>query len=286
MRIGAHVTIAGGLPNAIFKAKEIGAECIQIFPAPPQMWKVPDRPAKEIQEFNELRKKSKIDPVVIHSIYLINLASEKNTVFWGSVGSLVKTMELAEKIKALGVIFHVGSGKEKKFNEVLDKVAKGIKEILKKSPKNTFLIIENSAGAGNLIGRNFDEIAEMIKASNENKRIKICLDTQHIFASGYDLRDQKSVDKLFSEFDKKIGLERLIAIHVNDSKSDLGSNIDRHENIGEGKIGLDGIRAFLGHKAVSKLPIFIETPGFKNKGPDERNIKILKKIRKQLAINN
>jgi deoxyribonuclease-4 len=282
MRIGAHVTVAGGLPNAIFRAKSIGAECIQIFPAPPQMWKIPDRDPKEIKEFNFLRSKAKIEPVLIHSIYLINLASEKNTVFWGSVATLVKSMELAEEIKALGVVFHIGSGKEKKFNTVLDLVIKGIKEILKKSPKNTYLIIENSAGAGNLIGRDFSEIATVINKSGKDKRIKVCLDTQHMFASGYDIRNRDSVKKIFSEFDKLVGLDRLVAIHVNDSKSDLGSNIDRHENIGNGKIGIDGFKAFLSHPACKDLPILIETPGFEDEGPDQKNLKILKEIREEI----
>ncbi len=284
MKIGAHVTTAGGLTNAIIKAREIGAECIQIFPAPPQMWKVSTRTEQEIQDFNFLRKESKIDPVFIHSIYLINLASSKNTVFWGSVSNLVKSMELAQDIHATGVIFHIGSGKDKKFKEVSDLVIKGIKEVLKKAPQKIDLIIENSAGAGNLIGDTLEEIGEVIQLSGGDSRIKVCLDTQHIFASGYDLRDKKSVSKLFLEFDKHVGLNRLVAIHANDSKSNLGSNIDRHENIGKGKIGIDGFKAFFSHLVVRELPIIIETPGFEKQGSDKENIEILKKIRKEIII--
>ncbi|MFH1749482.1 MAG: deoxyribonuclease IV [bacterium] len=283
MKIGAHVTILGGLTNAVIKAKEIGAECIQIFPASPQMWRIPPRTKQEIDEFNFLRKESGVNPVFIHSIYLINLASSKNTVFWGSISSLVKSMELAKEINASGVIFHIGSGKEKQFKEVSNLVVKGIKEVLKKAPKKVYLIIENSAGAGNLIGDTLEEIGQVIKLSGKDSRIKVCLDTQHIFASGYDLRNRKSVNKLFSEFKKHIGLNRLIAIHANDSKSNLGSNIDRHENIGRGKIGIVGFKAFLSHPAVKKLPIIIETPGFEKQGSDYKDIDILKKIRSEVA---
>ncbi|MFC1656929.1 deoxyribonuclease IV [Patescibacteria group bacterium] len=197
MKVGAHVTTSRGLTNAIIKAKEIGAECIQIFPASPQMWKISTRTDQEIQDFNFLRKESGIDTVFIHSIYLINLASSKNTIFWGSVSNLVKAMELARDIHAKGVIFHIGSGKEKKFKEVSNLVVKGIKEVLKKAPQKIDLIIENSAGAGNLIGDTLEEIGEVIKLSGEDARIKVCLDTQHIFASGYDLRDKNQLVNFF-----------------------------------------------------------------------------------------
>lgn len=283
MLIGAHVTTRGGLTNAIIKAKEIGAECIQIFPAPPQTWKIFQRTTQEIDEFNFLHKESGIDPVFIHSIYLINLASSKNTVFWGSISSLVQSMELAKKINANGVIFHIGSGKEKEFKEVVGLVVRGIKEVLKKAPKEVNLIIENSAGAGNLIGDTLEEIGQVIKLSGKDQRIKVYLDTQHIFASGYDLGNKKLVNKLFVEFEKHIGLKRLIAIHANDSKSDLGSNIDRHENIGKGKIGISGFKAFLAYPAVRKLPIIIETPGFEKQGSNQKDIDILKEIRKEMV---
>jgi deoxyribonuclease-4 len=279
MKIGAHVTTAGGLPNAIVKAKEIGAECIQIFPAPPQGWKMPDRSQDEIDKFNKDKLDAGISPVLIHAIYLLNLASQNQGGYHGSIESLTKSMTLAEKIGAVGVNFHTGSGKDKAFEEVLPQISDALRKVLDKSPAGPKLIIENCAGAGNTIGKDFGQIAKILEACDNNDRLAVCLDTQHIFASGYDIRTQQGLDKLIDEFDKIIGLERLVAIHMNDSKTELASNRDRHENIGAGLIGEEGLGNFLKHPKLAEVPIYIETPGFDGKGPDRQNLDILKKIR-------
>lgn len=276
MKVGTHVTIAGGFDRSIEKAIELGAECIQIFPTSPHIWKILSHSDEEIKRYKTLRKKAGIDPVVFHSIYLINLASDSNKVYWGSIDNLTRTLKLAAKIDCIGVIFHTGSSGEKSLKEVLPKIHRAIREILKNSPKNTQLIVENSAGAGHTIGKTPKELGEVILGV-KNDRIKLCLDSQHIFASGYDLRKKEEVDRLFSEISREIGLNKLIALHINDSKTECGSNVDRHENLGDGKIGIRGLTNFLSHPAVKGLPLFLETPGFK-KGTNKNNIKILRRI--------
>lgn len=276
MKVGAHVTIAGGFENSIKKAKELGVDCIQIFPTSPQIWQIQPRTEEAIRAFKDARKQARIDPVFFHSIYLINLASENNRVYWGSITNLTNSMKFAKQLGCRGVIFHTGSSGKKTLEDVLPKIHRAIKEILQNSPKDVWLVIENSAGAGHTLGKTPKELGKIIN-NIADQRLKICLDTQHIFASGYDLRKKDEVEKLFSEIGKEVGLERLVALHINDSKSECASNIDRHENIGFGKIGEEGLINFLSHKAIQKLPLFLETPGHKGDiGID--NIKKLRRI--------
>lgn len=276
MKVGAHVTIAGGFDKSIEKAHELGVDCIQIFPTSPHIWKVLPHSNEEIKRYKAMREKSRIDPVFFHSVYLISLGSSNNRVYWGSINNLTKSLQLAAEIDCKGVIFHTGSSGDKTLKQVLPQIHKALKEILASSPKESWLVIENSAGAGHTIGKTPRELGQIVKGV-KNQRLKICLDSQHIFASGYDLREKSEVNRLFDEIDHEVGLDKLVALHINDSKSECGSNIDRHENLGEGKIGIKGITNFISHKACSKLPLFLETPGFRKK-IDKDNVKILRRI--------
>jgi deoxyribonuclease-4 len=303
INIGAHVSIAGSLDLAIDRAAAIGASCVQIFGSAPQQWQSVVYPLEQIGEFNRKREEAGIAPVFLHSIYLINLASENHFILGNSIASLVQYLKLGKLIGAEGVIFHTGSHRGRGFESVAGQVAEALSQILSQTEGMGKLIIENSAGAGGIIGSKFAEIGFLVKAVN-SPRLAVCLDTAHAFESGYnlsgaiiarsgeagpsDLRTKSGLTRTLEEFDKEIGLEKLVVIHANDSKTPLGSNRDRHENIGEGEIGLAGFREIVNHPALKDLPFVIETPGFPAKGgsasgggqhgPDRKNIETLRAL--------
>jgi len=276
MKFGAHISTSSPFSEAINRANSIGCECMQIFANPPQRWNPITIPDKEIDGFVELNKKADINPIIIHSIYLINLASENPFFYESSIKSLIDDMKKAEKLGALGVNFHVGSTKGKKLSEVIDKIVIGIKTILAASEK-PFLILENSAGAGDIIGDKFEELAEIINRVKSN-RLKVTLDTAHAFGSGYNLATEEGLEETIKEFDKHIGLEKLVCLHLNDSATPLFSNRDRHANIGDGYIGLEAFRRIVNHPKLKDLPGILETPNMKSL--DElSDLKLLKNLR-------
>jgi deoxyribonuclease-4 len=277
LNVGAHVSIAGSLDLAIDRAIDIGASCIQIFGSAPQRWQSVIYPLEQVGEFNRKREKAGIASVFLHSIYLINLASENHFILGNSIASLVQYLKLGKLIGAEGVIFHTGSHRGRGFEAVAEQVVEALSQILFQTEGMGKLILENSAGAGGIIGSKFAEIGFLVKAVN-SPRLAVCLDTAHAFESGYDLTNLKGLRETLDEFDKQIGLEKLVAIHANDSKTPLGSNRDRHENIGEGEIGLAGFRGIVNHPALKDLPFVIETPGFDQTGPDRKNIEILERL--------
>jgi len=278
MKIGAHVSSKKPFSEAVTRAADIGCECMQIFVNAPQRWNSMEIDEMEINKFVELNKAENIKPVIIHSIYLINLASSNSFYLESSIKSLVDDMEKADKIGAIGVNFHVGSTKGVEFNEVLPKVVSAIREILKKSPEKPYLILENSAGSGNIIGDTIEELAEIIDAAGSN-RLKITLDTAHAFGSGYDISSEKEFNNLLEKIDKLMGLDRLICLHLNDSAVELNSKKDRHADIGEGFIGKEAFRYIVNHPKLKDICGIIETPSNKGRG-DINNIKILKGLRK------
>ena len=178
-------------------------------------------------------------------------------------------------MKAQGVIFHIGSSRERTFDQVKDEIADNINLILSNTPKNSTLTIETNAGQGNCIGSKFEEIKYLISKIKAKSRIGVCLDTAHSFASGYEINNP---EKLLNDFDKTIGLKYLKVIHLNDSKTEFNSNVDRHENIGQGKIGLENIKNFINQNVLKDIPFILEVPGFNNTGPDKKNVEIVKKL--------
>ncbi len=275
-KIGAHVSAAVSLELSFERAQNIGAECTQIFISPPQQWAQPPHSEKEINLYHEQSDKTNIMPNFIHAAYLINLASPNPDLVKKSTDWLIYSQKIAEELRSGGTILHIGSFKDSDFETSLNQVIKSLSLILT-ATSNINLILENSAGAGNLIGDKFAEIGQIIKTVND-PRLKVCLDTQHAFASGYDLRTKNGLEQTVEEFDREVELNRLVAIHANDSKTDLGSNRDRHENIGEGFIGIDGFKNIVNHKAFQNTPFILEVPGFLGTGPDEKNIKLLKSL--------
>lgn len=276
-KIGAHVSAAGPLDLTIDRAGNIGAETIQMFASPPQTWFYKGPKKEEIKAFLKKKEASQIDPVFLHGVYLINLATQSEELLDRSINSLIQYQNFAANINASGTIFHLGSHKGRGLDEVFTQVINAILKVLKNSPKNINLIIENSAGMGGSIGAKFKDIGKIIKTVGA-PNLKICLDTQHTFASGYAIHTKEGLEKMLTEFDQKIVLDRLVIIHANDSKTPLASGLDRHENIGEGFIGREGFELILNHKLLANLPFIIETPGFAQTGPDKENIEILRSL--------
>ncbi len=277
MKIGAHVSAAGGLEKCIDRAVAIGAETIQIFASGPQSWRPGTHSDAAIAALRQRAAEAGIAPLFLHGVYLINLASADPVLVNRSVGSLKQYMQFAAKAGAEGVIFHIGSHKGTGFEAVLPQIVAAITAVLQATPGDTALILENSAGQGGSIGSRFAELGAIIRAV-DSPRVKVCLDTCHCLAAGYDVRTPDGVAATLEEFEREVGLARLVAVHANDSKAGLGSGLDRHENIGQGQIGEDGFRALLAHPAFREVPFLLEVPGLEGEGPDKPNVDILKRL--------
>ncbi|MCH2512001.1 MAG: deoxyribonuclease IV [Dehalococcoidia bacterium] len=285
MKIGAHVSTAGGISNAVGRAKEIGCEAIQIFGSSPQTWAFKPAPGEQIESFKQGLAEAGIGPVFLHAIYLINLVTPNEDSLKKGIDSLIKYMNLAADIGAAGVIFHPGSHGGRGYEAVLPQTVDAIKTVLDASPDGPCLAVENMAGMGQHIGAKFDELGGILKAV-DSPRLKICLDTQHAFAAGYDLTNPQGIKAMLDELDAGPGSANVAAVHANDSKRVCGSGVDRHDNIGDGFIGEEGFAAIMGDPAFAEVPFFLEVPGFEGKGPDQRNIDILKKIREQVGLSS
>ena len=284
MKIGAHVGASGGLTTAFERASAIGAETIQIFGAPPQTWRRRIIRPEECEAFRAGMKETGIQPVFLHGPYLINLATETREQLTKSTDALTGDPKLASAIGAQGVIFHIGSHKGVGFEQVLPQVADALRKVLADTPDDAWIILETSAGQGGSVGSKFTELGAIIRAV-DGPRLKVCIDTEHAFAAGYNLADAKALARVMQEFDGEVGLDRLVAVHANDSKIPLGGGVDRHDNIGEGHIGRAGFEAIMAHRAFRDVPFLLEVPGFDKEGPDKANVDLLKKIRKKVGAD-
>ena len=280
MKLGAHVSASGGVSKSIDRALDIGAEAIQIFASSPRAWKFNHPKPEEIERFRKKSEESGIGPCYIHGSYLVNIGGSEDQLQI-SIDCLVNNMSAAGEIGAEGVIFHGGSHKGKGFDAVLNQAANCLTQVLEKSPDNVWLCLENSAGMGSHIGSSFREIGRILRVV-DHPNLKVCLDTEHCFAAGYNLAVPEELDKVIAEFDSEIGLDKLVAVHANDAKVELGSGVDRHENIGEGYIGISGFESILGNTAFKNVPFFLEVPGFDGNGPDKENLDRLKTIRSSI----
>lgn len=274
LKLGAHQSIAGGYNYALTRIKKIGGNCLQIFSSSPRSWQLIKISKEEINKFLESKKKLNIKPIYFHASYLINLA-DQGKIGYLSKKALINELNLASKIKIKGSIVHLGSYKNAITQEKYQKLIKNIKEILSQTPKDTFFIIEN---AGNKkIGQQLEEISQIIKDINNN-RVRLCLDTCHLFASGYYFQNTSELEIFVKKLKKLNLLDKLELWHLNDSKDPLNSGRDRHENIGQGKIGLKEFQVLINHPLTKDFPFIIETPGFNNQGPDKKNLDILKSL--------
>jgi deoxyribonuclease-4 len=284
MRLGAHVSTQGGLSNAIDRAQAMGAETIQIFGSAPQTWRRRAISDDEAAAFRDKAGSADVAPVFLHASYLISLVSDDPIAIDRSAGSLTADLELCSRIGAKGSIVHAGSHKGLGFEAILSRVVAAVRAILEATPGDSWLILENSAGMGGSVGAHFAELGAIIREVGD-PRVRVCLDTQHAYAMGYDLTDEIGLDAAVHEFDREIGLDKLVACHANDSKVPLAGVRDRHENIGQGHIGRDGFSRILAHPAFAEVPFILEVPGFGNLGPDKENLDILKEIRREAGVN-
>lgn len=283
MKIGAHVKTAGGVDKAIDRAEEMGAETIQIFSGAPQAWRRKEYRPQEVEAYKARVAETGIEPAFVHGVYLVNLATDNPDLLAKSLDALVHDMNACRLLRALGVIFHIGShrgaGYEQRFRQVVDSV----RRVVEATPEETWLILENSAGMGGAVGSKFEELGRIVREVG-SPRVKVCLDTQHMFAAGYDVKTKRGLEAAMSEFDAEVGVDRLVAVHANDSKCPLAGGVDRHENIGEGHIGLDGLENVMSHPAFRDMPFLLEVPGFDNQGPDRQNVEILKGLREKAGL--
>jgi deoxyribonuclease-4 len=285
MRIGAHVSSAGGHHLVFERAREIGAEAVQLFISAPQQWKAPSLDNEQVERFNRLREASGL-PAFFHGVYLVNLGSRDEALLARSVESLRSYRHFAGQMGVTGTIFHVGSHLGAGFDgAMVERIAGMLRDVLDAEPDNpSLLILENNAGQGNCIGGKFGELGVIIRAAGAHPALAVCLDTCHAYAMGYDLATPAGCAAAMQEFNREIGFGRLAAVHANDTKQPLGTFRDRHENIGEGHIGLEGFRTLMAHPAFRHVPFLLEVPGFDGNGPDAKNVRRLKRIRSELGI--
>ncbi|MBU1037155.1 deoxyribonuclease IV [Patescibacteria group bacterium] len=281
MFFGAHVSAAGGIDKAPANARAIGCEVFQMFSRPPQ-----GGPAKLItpaliKSFKSAMIKNKQAECYIHTPYYINLASTNNRIRYGSIKVIREELERGSLIGVKYMMTHLGSANNLPRNKAIKKVIEGVKKILEGYNNSTMFLIENSAGSGNIIGDQFEEIRAIIKGvpRQARDRLAVCFDTCHAFSSNYDLRNKKAIDQTLKKFNQLIGLDKLKLIHINDSKTDLGSHIDRHEHIGLGKIGLKGFKELINHPKLKKTNMILETP-IDGRGGQEDDLKKIKKLRR------
>ena len=282
MKIGAHVSTSGGISKAPARGREIGCEAIQIFGSSPQGWAFKAVPDQEVESFRQGAADFGIEAVFLHAIYLVNLGTSNPANLTKGIDSLINYMTLASRIGATAVIFHPGSHGGAGYESVLPQTVDAIKSVLEASPDGPYLAVENMAGMGQHIGARFEELGGILEAVN-SPRLKVCLDTQHSFAAGYDLTTGEGIEDMLAKLDDGPGSANVVAIHANDSKRPCGSGVDRHDNIGDGFIGEDGFAVFMGHPAFRDVPFLLEVPGFEGKGPDQQNVDILKRIRQQVG---
>ncbi len=282
MKIGAHVSTAGGLITAFDRAEAIGAECVQIFESAPQQWGTARLEDAQVDAFRERMAASGLGPLFIHGKYLMNLASADAKILKTSTSTLRSSLNIAGRIGAKGVVFHTGSHKGTGFESVLEQVCAAATTALTEADNDALMIFENAAGQQGTIGSKFSDLGQILKRV-DNPRAKVCIDTCHAFAAGYDFSNAEGVATALEELDREIGFGNIAAMHCNDSKGALGSGRDLHENIGEGNIGRAGFEALLAHPALADVPFLLEVPGYKidgaGKGPDKPNIDLMKEIR-------
>ena len=277
MLIGAHVSNAGGLDRAVDRGVERGCEAIQIFNQSPRMWRPTAYTDDDFAQFRTALADSPIQAVVIHAVYLLNCATEDRDMREKTLASLIQSLNVGAGIGATGVVLHPGSAKKGDVPKAIRRAGKVIKEALDETDKCP-LHLEDTAGAGGTLGRSFEELAELLEAAGGGKRLGVCLDSCHLFASGYDVRTRDALAQTIDEFDRIVGCDRLGSLHVNDSAVTLGSNRDRHAIMGEGELGEGGCAVFLSEPRFEQLPGVLET-GRDHGAPAAEDVAMAKKLR-------
>jgi deoxyribonuclease-4 len=280
MLFGAHVSVAGGIGNAVERGVEAGCDAIQVFTQSPRMWRHTAHPAEELARFRERRAETRIASVVCHALYLVNLASPDREIRAKSLEALRATVETATAIEADGVVFHVGSHLGSGFQSACRRVVPALRSLLELTTDTTWLLMENSAGAGGTIGRSVDELEILFDRLDGHPRLGFCLDSCHWWVSGVDVTDPATLAAAVADIDARVGLARLRALHVNDAAAALGSNRDRHASIGEGEMG-DGLGVFLAQPAFQRLPAILETAAPGAHWPDADELRRFRELHRR-----
>ena len=279
MLIGAHVSNAGGLTNAVERGVASDSAAIQIFNQSPRMWRPTNYSEDDFSDYREAIAETDIQATTIHAVYLINCASKDREIREKSIASLTHALRVGDGIRAHGVVLHAGARKGEPHRASMRRAAKGIARALAASERCPVLL-ENTAGTQGPLGRNFDELAELLDLLDGDRRVGICLDSCHLLASGFEIRTPEALGAVVEEFDAKVGLDRLTCLHLNDSKTPLGGNRDRHANLGEGEIGERGLGVFLSEPRFDDLPTLIETGG-EDGAPGLADVELARKLRKR-----
>ena len=280
MLIGAHVSPAGGPAKAIERGVEKGCDAIQIFNQNPRAWKPTVYSDEQVAAFRETMEHSRVDALLIHAVYLLNPASDEKEFRDKTRASLIASLQAGDALGAHAVVLHPGSAKAGKIAPAIKRAGKVIAQALGESD-HCPLHLENTAGAGGTLGRSFHELAEIIDAAGGSKRLGVCLDSCHLFASGFDIRTEEGLASVLDDCLKVVGKRRLGSLHLNDSQTPLGSNRDRHANVGEGELGRRGCGVFLSEPRFEGLPCVIETQGPERTGPSKEEVTLSRRLRSQ-----
>jgi deoxyribonuclease-4 len=296
VRFGAHVSSSGGISKAIGRGGDLGCESLQVFTHNPRTWRPINHSDEEIAAFRAEAAAAGMEPLVSHGLYLMNLgapdrevptgppgkpATATRNIYRSSVESLVQHLDIGHRLGLEGVVLHVGSFKGSSEDEAITRIGAGIAEALETAGGDCDVLLENTAGAGDTIGRTFAQLHRVATAAGHPGRLGYCLDSQHLFASGYPVHEEGGIDRVLAEFDQVVGLDRLRCLHLNDSKVAFASNRDRHENLGDGEIGKDGLRRILGCPDLQGLPAIIEVPGLEGTGADLENMTRLRRLHEE-----
>ncbi len=278
MLIGAHVSPAGGPAMAVERGIERGASAIQIFNQNPRAWKPREYTADEIAAYHAAIAVSDVDALLIHAVYLLNCASDDAEIRANTLRSLIASLRAGDLLAAHAVVLHPGSAKTGDVEEAISRAGEVIAEALTES-EGCPLHLENTAGSGATLGRSFAQLATLIEVAGGDERLGVCLDSCHLLASGYEIRTEQALAEVLDECAELVGLERLGSLHLNDSQTPLGSNVDRHANVGEGELGPDGCAVFLSEPRFDGLPLVLETPGPRRSGPTAEELELTRALR-------
>jgi deoxyribonuclease-4 len=277
MRFGFHISIAGGFSKVVERAQIRGCETIQFFSRNPRGWKYAPLDQHDVEEFRSSVKASGLFPIFLHMPYLPNIASQNSKFYSRSIDSIVTDLERAEQLGAQYLIIHIGHRMDSSEEEAIEAVIRGINQSFERVKNSVVLLLEMTAGQGTEIGYTFEQIKGIIDGVQEQGRMGVCFDTAHSFEAGYDLSKKDGIESTLKSFDQTIGLKRLQLLHLNDSKTPLGSRKDRHWHMGEGYIGVEGFRYLINHPLLKHLPGIMETPR-KDTVEDLKNMKVIRSL--------
>lgn len=277
MRLGAHMSIAGGLAKAFERGAKVGCETIQIFTKNSNQWHAKTLSEEEKKLFLDEKEKTKIDPVFSHASYLINIGSPDPNLYEKSKEALIDELNRAQILKLSFVVLHPGAAINSDPRSALERIAAAIHDVFEKTKEfKVKLLLENTAGQGSCVGHQFEDLSAIIEMVPEKKRIGVCFDTCHAFQAGYDMRSDSGYQKTFEEFDRTVGLSKLFAFHLNDSKKGLGGRLDRHHHIGKGELGIRPFQLLMNDRRFENIPMVLETPKGEECLEDQQALKLLR----------